>query len=46
LYIDGLDPIKDKTESITFKDFVEDILGAPFEEVYKDYILEDTKDYE
>jgi len=46
LYIEGLDPIESKNETITFGQFVEEVLGAPFEEVYKDYILEEDIQHE
>ncbi len=36
--------IEGKTEWVTFKQFVEEMLGVPFEEVYKDYINKDNED--
>jgi uncharacterized radical SAM superfamily protein len=45
LHINGIDMFKNGMEEITFKQFVEEILNVPFEEVYKDNLKEALENY-
>ena len=46
LHIDGIDLIQEGMDTITFKQFVEETLNVPFEEVYKDKLKEDLENHE
>jgi hypothetical protein len=47
LHIKGLDMIKDEMETITFSQFIEETFNISFDEIYKDFKLdEDIKNEE
>lgn len=37
--LEGTQRTQGTTETISFRQFIEESLGVPFEEVYKDYII-------
>ena len=46
LFIKGIDLVKECIETIRFSKFIEEVLNAQFEEIYKDYIIEDDNNNE
>lgn len=46
LHINGLDMIEQKMESITFSQFIEETFNVQFDEIFKDYTIQEVINHE